>query len=193
MLEDAARVEDCRGIFVVEGETDRTYMHRAAELNGRPELLDGVHVVAAGGAEAAFIEAVTWSGRRAAPVVVLLDSDVHGKKAKGRLTSDFKFQGTDVPTYDLWVQKGLEGVEAEDLFPETFLAAFVDQHGEDTVLSEKRHLGPRWHYGFTSAAKAAFGRHVELHATAEDLGLFVTVLELVNERFAALSKKVSAA
>jgi 5S rRNA maturation endonuclease (ribonuclease M5) len=181
MIEDASRVEGSRGIVIVEGQTDATYLRRAAELHRRPELLEGVHLICAGGAEAAVVQAVTWTERKVAPVVVLLDADAHGRRARQRLTGDFKLQGKRVLTYAKWAGGAQDGVEAEDLFPQEFLEAFITSHGESHVLGEKRQIGPtRWHFGLTQAGKELFGRHVEKRATASDLAGFIPVLEAIH-------------
>lgn len=107
------------GILLVEGDGDRLSMELATRVVGRPDLLDGIHIRAAGGATKLVASAVIARASTDKPVLVLLDNDENGKRARDTLVgSTFGFQNRkEVVTYAEVFPKDQRNFpyEAEDL------------------------------------------------------------------------------
>lgn len=61
---------------------------------------------------------------------------------------------------------------------------FVDEHGEDRVLSEKR-MHPElrtWHYGLNALGKETIGDFLRLNAGPSDVDRWIKLLELIRAR-----------
>lgn len=180
---EAAIPDDCEAILVVEGQTDATFLRTAARVENRPDLLDGLHIHASQGAEAAAQDAILWRARNLAPVLVLLDADGHGRKAREHLVNGFSFPKSDVLTYRKTLD--VEDCEAEWLLGERLLAQFLQQYGDEAVVSSKRIEADGfagWVYGLHPTAKEPLSLFVEQNAAPGDLQRFVTVLEHVREQ-----------
>ncbi len=174
-----------QGVVVVEGTTDEEYLRLAATVSQRPELLDGIHFVSAGGVDRAVRQALSFKDGSDFPIIVIFDKDENGKRGHRLLSERFSFQNRrEVMTYADILGKAIDNVEAEDLFPEEVLKEFVAEYGEDNVLSEKsRHRQlDRWHYGFNAAGKEYLPEFLRAHATATDCVLWIQVLELIRTR-----------
>lgn len=150
----------------MEGHTDRVFLERAAKLAKRPDLLDGLVVVAAEGAESAALRAATWKG----------------------------FNGKDVLTYATFCD-GLTDAEAEDLLSGECLEAFVAAHGgEEAVLDEKRWHNGRCRYGVKQRWKGALADWVGTRAKPGDVAGFIPSPSarhsLTKRRWASVSGEV---
>lgn len=190
-LDHASRAEpDERGILVVEGETDASWLCHAAELSGRPELIDGLTIRPAGGALAAVVQALLLQATSEHPVAVLFDNDDDGKNClqmmkgfneKTKVWGD----GKRVFSYRMVLNPGDHtfGYEAEDLWPERLHTSFLKGVDEDECLAEKTKrpnpLGG-FHYGYTKQAKGPFALHVLEQAKADDCARWIELLEKVR-------------
>ena len=177
--------EGTKGVVIVEGTTDEEYLRLAADLSRRPQLLEGVHIVAAAGVDRAVRQALAYKDGSDLPILAIFDKDENGKRGHRMLAERFSFQNRrEVMTYADVLGKGIDEVEAEDLFPEALLGAFVEEYGEDTVLSEKfRHRQlDRWHFGFNASGKEYFPEYLRHHAEVLDCSVWVTLLELIRTR-----------
>jgi hypothetical protein len=87
-----------------------------------------------------------------------------------------------------WVEQQVFGpdpgpVEAEELFSASLIAEFVKKQGENLVLAGKwRRKDGEWHDDLTKTGKETIVQFVAERATAEDVGKWVTLLELVRQR-----------
>ena len=188
VLDTAATIPPAtRGILVVEGDTDVAYLELAAKRSGRPELLDGLHMVAAHGGRRLVMESLALrqlAGER--PVCVLVDHDPEGRLAADVLRGRLGFQNrTEVLSVAEVFPRQWWGHdwESEDLFPPAVLARFVDDMGEDGVLTAKvRRPDDEWHFDLTVSAKAQLPGWLEAHADAGDFDGVVALLEVVRSR-----------
>ena len=185
-LERAAKIPStARGIVVVEGLTDETYLRRAAELGVAQSAATNISIVAADGAKSAATQAVILRQSHDAPVLVLFDFEPETKQYMDMLRNTFGFRGEAVFTYREWgpAPNSDDPVEAEGLFPQQFLEAFVNAVGEDAVVSEKVKIkSGDWRYGFNTAGKPLFAQHVEECASERDLVRFGEVWKSIEER-----------
>lgn len=176
--------DDSLGVLVVEGETDKQYLRLAADAAGRPELLKGIHVLACEGANGVVQAAVGVKNEGAWPIVALFDKDEPGKAARDTLLRRFDFAKQQVMTYGEALEGNPDNVEAEDLFPPKLLQRFVEEFGEENVLSEKQ-MHPQlktWHYGFNAAGKEAIGEFLSAEVVAGDVTRWITLLETIRTR-----------
>lgn len=170
---------DARAVLFVEGYTDKVYLEKAADLAGKPELLDGLDIRYDEGAQKVVLQALLLRQLVGNDVRmgVLLDWDVPGKSARDMLKK-FKW-GKSVKTYRDWrkVEPSEVAIEAEDMFPGGFLATFVKNNGE-TVLSEKvQFRDGTFHFGFTQPGKNLFLEHIDCELKPSHVKLWLTILK----------------
>jgi predicted ATPase len=195
-LERAAKApKGARAFLVVEGLTDMRYLELAAERCKCRGVAEGIHIVPCDGARSAAVQAALHRGAQQQPVVCLLDYEELTKRYVKMLKDTFGFRPEEVMTYrDTGADfRDDDIVEAEGLFPEAFLRAFVKKAGEDAVVSEKKQTKRGWRYGFNQAGKDLFLAYVERHAGAAELGRFADVWRCVNERVEKLEKRAARA
>ena len=186
VFDRVARVPaDVRGVLVVEGGTDEAYLRTAARVLGREDALEGLVVQVAGGAMAAALEAILLRAERQVPVLVLLDGDEMGRRARDTLVSRFEFdRRTQVTTYAEVIRGQPRGVEAETLFDVELVRRFVDEQGP-AVSKGEQWLETVWHVGLTGSGKAAFVGWLEEHARPEHLAAWSNLLDILEERLPA--------
>ena len=183
VFDRVARVpSDVRGVLVVEGGTDEAYLRTAARVLGREEALEGLVVQVAGGAMAAALEAILLRAERQVPVLVLLDGDEQGRRARDTLVSRFEFdRRTQVTTYAEVIRGQPRGVEAEALFDVDLVRRFVAEQGEWASNGEVW-LETVWHVDLTGSGKAAFVGWLEDNARPEHLEAWAELLDVLEER-----------
>ena len=195
----AQAVDGEKGILVVEGETDKSWLRLAAELTGRSDLLDGLTIVApgdglpggAGGATMAVMQALILKSASENPVAILLDNDPDGEEClqlMKRVNSKTKEWGVGkrVFSYRMAIDNadGQFPYEAEDLWPDELHKKFLKKAGEDGVLAERcARPNPRggFHFGYTPKAKPAFAMFLERTAKAKDCDDWVKMLETIRQ------------
>jgi 5S rRNA maturation endonuclease (ribonuclease M5)/energy-coupling factor transporter ATP-binding protein EcfA2 len=185
LLERAARIPpDAGGVLVVEGETDEHYLRLAASAARRLDLLDGLHIQPARGAESAIVQAVLTKLQTDRPVLALFDADDSGLEAAKTLKGRLKSAGVKVLTYDA-APTAPPRAEAEDLFPAALLQRFVEQEGEDAVLhSKQRRKDGSWHYDLRPDSKPLFVKFLERDLRPEDAKRWIDLLILIRDRLA---------
>jgi hypothetical protein len=172
-----------RGVLLVEGGTDEAYLRLAAERLGRTSALDDIVIRPAGGAMAAALAAVLLRAETDVPVVVLLDHDDPGRRARDTLVSRFHFdRASEVLTYADVFDGSPQGVEAETLFDVALVRRFVRERGRSASHGE-RHLHTLEHVDLTSSGKAAFVGWLDSHADPEHLTHWGDLLDLLDERW----------
>jgi hypothetical protein len=171
-----------RGVLIVEGGTDEAYLRLAADRLGRPEALEGIVIRPAGGAMAAALAAVVLRAETGVPLLVLLDHDDPGRRARDTLVSRFRFdRSREVLTYADVFEGGPPGVEAETLFDAALVRRFVRERGPSAVRAERR-LHTLDHVDLTPSGKSAFVGWLERHADPEHLARWGQLLDLLDER-----------
>jgi len=147
---------------IVEGYFDHAYLTLAAKKLSIS--LDGLFIVIGGSAGNAALQAVTMAARHSPErsVVVLLDYDDSGEQAFELLWNRFSWRrkaadGLHVFTYEKWIPSSEREVEAEDVFANATIEAFLAQpgHGDHCDAKVRRKNGA-FHYGLTSRGKSAF-------------------------------------
>ncbi len=172
--------EGTRAVLIVEGGTDVAYLRLAARLLDREHLLDHVVLSPSGGAMPAAMSAIVLRAETDVPLLVLLDHDQAGKRARDTLKRRFGFR-REVLSYAEVLPGHPEGVEAETLFEPRLVRRFVAERGAAAVHGE-RDLDGHPHLDLTSAAKAAFVTWLDEHATPDQLGGWSALLDLVADR-----------
>jgi putative ATP-dependent endonuclease of the OLD family len=192
--------DDVKAVVVVEGETDRAWMTLAAERGGRPDLLDGLWIVAAGdgigdgdqgGAALAIMQALVLRSTVECPVAVLVDDDEAGKacletlKQIDQKTKHWK-KGNTLFSYCMAIPNGESSwfpYEAEDLWPDSLHRTFLEQYDENAVLKGKeRRPNPHggWHHDYLAPAKGPLAEHIEAEAQSSDCALWINLLEKIR-------------
>lgn len=149
-------------IVVVEGYFDHAYMTLAAKQLGIS--LEGMHIVIGGSASNAAGQALMMAARHSPErsIAVVLDHDESGEQAFELLFNRFSWkkkaaEGLHVVTYEKWVPSSEIDVEAEDMFANATIEAFLAQpgHGDHYDAKVRRKSGV-FHYGLTNLGKRAF-------------------------------------
>ena len=177
---------DAKGVLIVEGNTDEQYLRIACDAAGQSGLLEGVHVVACNGVNGVVQQTVLFKAQFGGllPIVALLDKDANGKAARESLITRFGMPKSHVITYGELFAGNPDEIEAEDLFPSKLLQRFIEQFGEDNVLSEKK-MHPqlkKWHYGFNATGKDVVAQYLSENIEPADASLFVNLAELIRTR-----------
>ena len=188
---------DARLVLVVEGATDQAFAELALVRAGRAELLDGIHFVlagmgqaeGAGGAALAAAQALLMRAVTTVPVAALFDNDEPGKEAANTLRKIRQHTGDWQEKRQLFsyrhVFKGPKdfAYEAEDLWPDRLLEAFLQVDGND------RFDGGKWprpkpeggfQYHVQAAGKRELVEYLERTVTATDCSEWVSLYELIR-------------
>jgi len=184
VLDRSSRLSsDTTAVLIVEGGTDEAYLRLAAGALGRSGLLEDLVIEPAGGAMAAALRAVVLRAESDVPMLVLLDNDDPGRRAKETLTSRFGFDNRgQVTTYAEVVPDHPLGTEAEDVFDWRFVERFVAEFGDHAIRGKQVLRRDEWHYDLTTAAKSAFVGWARENARAEHLERWGGVLDVLTER-----------
>lgn len=173
---------DARAVLIVEGGTDEAYLRLVADRLGRADVLDGVVIRPSGGAMGAALAAIVLRAEVDVPLLVVLDHDTAGRRARDTLVSRFGFdRGSQVVTYADVLDGHPPGIEAETLFDVQLLRRFVRERGGTVSHGEQRlHAVP--HVDLTSSGKSAFVGWAEQHVRAEHLERWDDLLDLLEAR-----------
>ncbi|WP_226022230.1 ATP-dependent nuclease [Halomicrobium salinisoli] len=172
--------DECNGILVVEGWTDKSFLETAAEVSGLDSPLRDLHIIDSEGANEAMKDAVVMKSVYGdeKPVFALLDDDEHGKSAYSTLTSKLGFQsGSEVLTYREWQPRKGADVEAEDLFSTSIIDAFIDKYGESAIDGWKKRNDGRKHIEISSSAKGDFATWVGENADQDDCEMWIGCIQ----------------
>jgi putative ATP-dependent endonuclease of the OLD family len=172
---------DTRAVLIVEGGTDEAYLRLAARRLGREQILDGVVIQIAGGAMPAALAAIVLRAERDVPLLVLLDHDDNGRRARHTLVERFGFdRAGQVLTYAEVIHGRPVGVEAETLFDLELLRAFVAEQGRGASHGESW-LETTWHVELTGSGKSALVGWLEQHARPEHMEAWARLLDRLEE------------
>jgi hypothetical protein len=173
---------DTRAVLIVEGGTDEAYLRTAAAILGREAVLDDVVIRPSGGAMGAALGAIVLRAELDVPLLVLLDHDDAGRRARSTLVSRFGFdRGEEVVTYADIFEGHPAGVEAETLFDLELLRRFVRERGRSASHGERTVHGIR-QVPLTSSGKAAFVGWLAAHGQPRHLARWETLLDLLADR-----------
>jgi 5S rRNA maturation endonuclease (ribonuclease M5) len=173
---------DTRAVLIVEGGTDEAYLRTAAAILGREAVLADVVIRPSGGAMGAALSAIVLRAELDVPLLVLLDHDDAGRRARSTLVSRFGFdRGGEVVTYADVFEGHPAGVEAETLFDLELLRRFVRERGRSASHGERTTHGIR-QVPLTSSGKAAFVSWLAAHGQARHLARWEALLDLLADR-----------
>ncbi|MFP4635615.1 MAG: ATP-dependent nuclease [Nitriliruptoraceae bacterium] len=171
-----------RGVLIVEGGTDAAYLRLVAAALGREQEFADVVIRPSGGAMGAALAALVLRAEVDVPVVVLLDHDDPGRRARDTLVSRFGFdRQREVVTYADVLEGGPLGVEAETLFDPKLLRRFVAEQGPSASHGERELAGAR-HPSLTASGKSALVGWLAGHVRPEHLDAWRDLLDLLAER-----------
>jgi putative ATP-dependent endonuclease of OLD family len=172
-----------RAVLVTEGYTDGLFLTLCCRAVGRADLLDGLHIIAAGKAAKVVVLAVLAEAATEAPVIALLDSDENGRAAVDKLKS-FGWE----PSKRILSLKSWPGacanhdVEIEDLLPKAAVERVIAKVGEDASIDVKIKCNRSWHLQLSTAWKeqaiASFGESL----TSNDGGGMIWLAEEIQHR-----------
>ena len=181
----------CRGVLITEGFTDGVFLRTACDAAGQPELMDGLHIIEAGGAKRIIVQAVLARAATDLPVVALLDFDDEGKRAQSQLEAFGWSKTREIVSLGTWAGKCKHNhqVEIEDLIPQHIATKIINLLGEPIAVTAKRNCDGMWHYEFSEAWKQRALEELPKLMKSGDAGGLVWVAEQVNHRL----EKVAAA
>jgi putative ATP-dependent endonuclease of OLD family len=181
-LEAAYRVPaTAKAVVVVEGTTDRSYLLTAARVARRPDLVADLHIVAAGGAEAAAIQAVFVRMTQSLPVVAMFDSDEMGLVGAKLLRKLAK--KLPEPPLSLYVSATIgrdhqPPIEAEDLIPTGAMKRFIQDVGPHVVHTERVIKGfANHHYDLGKLGKEALPGWLDSNLRRTEAAMLIQCLE----------------
>lgn len=173
-------------LVLVEGEGDRFCMELAANVVGRPDLLEGLVLRPTGGTIRMIAEAVIARAAVDVPIVIVVDNDDAGREARNLLIGHkFKFEKNKVLSYadvfggGQWSQFA---VEAEDLFDPGLIQGFVDFHGHSIIEGSGKRPDGAFHYDFGQAAKETLNGWLTEETRPEHLIRWIEMLKLIRDR-----------
>ena len=151
---------DARAVLVTEGYTDWAFVSMCCKAAGRPELLDGVHVIVADKAKNVVPQAIIAKAATSVPVIALLDYDANGKEASRKLESFGWNMSKGILGLNKWPGKPCTSghdLEIEDLLPRSAVDALVHELGESNAIAAKSRCGstPIWHLQLSDDWKQA--------------------------------------
>lgn len=176
--------EDARSVVLLEGEGDVFCLELTARLLGRPDLLEGLALLACQGTLNMIAQAVITSAATELPIVLVVDNDEPGRKVKDTLVGNtFGFSKKQLLSY--W--QVFDGqpwssfpVEAEDVFAPELLEAFVVEHGESVIQGKQRRPDGAWHYDLDQSAKELLGIWFETKAQPAHLERWVRMIQHIR-------------
>lgn len=175
--------DDSKGILIVEGSTDKQYLMSAARRYKGGDPLEEIHIVDSEGANEAVKDTVVldriFDGEMT--VHTLLDDDGPGKRAHKVLTSRLDFDNRrEVSKYSRWQPKLGEPVEAEDIFPDSFIQNFSGDHGEEVIEGFGTRGDETKHYEIAGTAKWDFTIWADENGNKGDFELWFDLLDDVR-------------
>ncbi|MGV0734470.1 ATP-dependent nuclease [Mycolicibacter sinensis] len=173
-----------RGVVVVEGYTDETFLRYGLEAAARLDLIEDLHFISANGAKDAVIRAVLTSSATSAPVIVILDHDEHGRTAAETLVRLNWRKNEGILTLKEWPGKCRDqshDIEIEDLIPVRIARKISKPLGIDAYDSMLK-CGTRTHYRYSHAWKNEAVDELKLHLRGENCSNFVWLAEEINRR-----------
>lgn len=187
---------DCRGVIITEGYTDAAFVRAACAAAGRPDLMDGLHIIEAGGAKRVIVQAILARSATELPVVALLDYDEEGKRAQGQLENFGWSKTREILSLGTWPHRCRHGhtVEIDDLVPASASDRIIEMLGEAAAVTAKRRCNGSWHYEFSDAWKQCALKELPKLLNASNVENLLWVATELNERLERVeAAKASAA
>lgn len=175
-----------RAVVITEGFTDGEFLRIGCKAAGREELLDGIHIISAGGAKQVVFQAVLARSVTERPVIAILDHDDQGRAAKSKLEDFGWTKNKDLLTLSAWPDRCPKGhdVEIEDLIPSSLWAVIIKHVGELEAIDSKQKCGGQWHFQLSTAGKQESLTLLPRLMTPTDAKPLVWLAEEINARIA---------
>jgi putative ATP-dependent endonuclease of the OLD family len=188
-----------RAVLVVEGHSDQTYLEAAARVGSCMDLIRDVVIEPVNGTTNLLARVSQLLVVAPCSVVVLLDDDEEGRKARKLLLDGLKLrQGEEVLSYGQFMS-GHFAWEAEDLFPPALIEKWISEVGEDSLNGKIRRPDGAWHYDIGVAGKAQLAAWIasqmsvssvrEWRKVLKEIDLAISKQERRIERRRAYSQK----
>jgi putative ATP-dependent endonuclease of the OLD family len=172
-------------IVLVEGEGDRFCLELAAQVVGRPDLLDGLAIKPTGGTTQMIAQAVITRAATELPILVVVDNDDPGRKARSDLVgARFGYHRQQIINYaELFGPKWqAEPVEAEDVFASALISDFIEEHGESVIAGSRRRPDDAFHYDFDRSAKELLNGWLRKKTRPEHVEKWIELLLMLRQR-----------
>lgn len=185
---------EAKAVVVTEGYTDGLFLRQCCEAAGREDLLDGLHVIAAGRAANVVPQSILAEAATELPVIALLDHDESGRAAVEKLKS-FNWE----PAKRILSLRSWPGacphhdIEIEDLLPVAPVTTLIVKLGDHVALDGTEKCAGTWHYRLSKAWKEEAIASLRSHLAKDDPGGMVWLAEEIWRRAAKIaSTKASA-
>jgi putative ATP-dependent endonuclease of the OLD family len=144
-----------RAVVITEGYTDGEFLRIACDAAGRPELLEAIHFIQAGGAKKVVFQAILARSATDRPVVAVLDHDDQGRAAISKLEDFGWSKNKELLSLAAWPEKCGKGhdVEVEDLIPSSLWDDVIKRVGELDAIDSKQKCDGKWHYQVSTTGK----------------------------------------
>lgn len=199
VLERALEIpDDTRAVLVTEGYMDGAFLRIGCEAAGRPELLDGIHIIDSGGAKQVVVQAVLAESATELPVVALLDFDRPGREARDTLASFGWKSSRAILSLSAWPGRCTNDhdVEIEDLIAPRVAKKITTGVGEsmgvDSAVGCETKKGTRTHFAYSTAWKARALTDLPRLMKAADARDLVWLAEEINSRIEKIEKSIAA-
>lgn len=187
VLEDTLQIPaTTRAVVVTEGFLDGHFIRETCRAVGRDDLIEDLHFVPAGGAQAVLIKAIVTAAATGAPVIALLDFDEHGRETRDRLKSLGWRPSKNILVLNDWPKRPCNDhdIEIEDLLPLRAVDASIATVGlEDSIEgTQKCKRGKLVHRALSTEWKRYAGQHISKHLRGDDPGGMIWLAEEVHRR-----------
>lgn len=184
-----------RAVVITEGYTDGEFLRIACKVAGRGDLLEGIHIISAGGAKKVVFQAILARSATDRPVVAVLDHDDQGRAAISKLEDFGWAKNKELVSLASWPDKCSKGhdAEIEDLIPSSLWEDVIKRVGELDAIDSKQKCDGKWHYQLSTTGKVEAlailpGAMKQAHAKP-----LVWLVEEINARVEKLEKAAAAA
>ena len=184
-----------RAVVITEGYTDGEFLRIACHAAGRAELLEGIHIISAGGAKKVVFQAILARSATDKPVVAILDHDDQGRAAISKL-EDFGWgKNRDLVTLASWPDKCPKGhdAEIEDLIPSSLWEDLIKRVGELEAIDSKQKCDGKWHFQLSPTGKVEALAILPSTMKAAHAKPLVWLAEEINARVEKIEKSSAAA
>jgi predicted ATPase len=170
-------------VVVTEGYTDGLFLRQCCEAVSREDLLDGLHVIAAGRAANVVPQSILAEAATELPVIALLDYDDSGRAAVEKLKSFGWEPSKRILSLRSWPDAcSRHDVEIEDLLPVAPVTTLIAKLGDDVALDSTENCAGTWHYRVSKAWKEEAIASLPSHLAKDDPGGMVWLAEEIWRR-----------
>lgn len=184
-----------RAVVITEGYTDGEFLRIACRAAGRSELLEGIHIISAGGAKKVVFQAILARSATERPMVAILDHDDQGRAAISKLEDFGLTKNKELLSLAAWPDKCAKGhdAEIEDLIPSSLWEDVIKRVGELDAIDSKQKCGAKWHFQLSTMGKVESLTILSNTMKAKQAQSLVWLAEEINARVEKIEKSDAAA